>query len=93
MGDMADWHMEEMMLEDFREELERRDIDEKLKELEEYYKLGILRWVTKEGEQILLQKMTDEHVMNTIEFLKKKDKSEIRNKWIQLLGYEFEKRI
>jgi len=90
---MADWHMADAMIEAYKEELSANEIYEYAKKLEENYKLGILRWTTREGEGILLQKMTDEHVMNTIEFLKKKDKNEIRNKWIQLLEYEFEKRI
>ena len=92
MGDIADYYMPEMMLESMREEYERKKLDDYLNELERKYSLGALKWIKKDGEEILIQKMSQEHVMNTIEFLKKKKKTESRDKWIELLWYEFEKR-
>ena len=57
------------------------------------YQKNKLKWTTKEKEKILVKNMSDEHVVNTKNFLvnKKSDNTAVAE-WIDVFNAEIEKR-
>ena len=93
MGDIADYYMDLAMQQDAKFEAESKLRQEQVNKLEKYYMMGILKWRTKSGSKIMVSRMTKEHLENSIEFIKRAHHDdEISQKWIELLGYELEKR-
>lgn len=57
------------------------------------YKLGTLYWLTKDNRQILVKGMTDLHLKNTINMLKRSTSDEkVTQAWIKILEKEQSKR-
>lgn len=92
MGDIAEYYYDLAMEQEFAAHAERELLNQRLDEMEKSYMLGSLSWVTAGGEEILLSKMSIEHINNTIKFLERKEKSQIRNMWVKLLKIEVNKR-
>lgn len=93
MGDMADYYMDLAMQYDAEFEAESKLRQERVEQIEKDYMIGILKWKTKSGSKIMVSKMTVEHLENSIEFIKRAHHDdEISQKWIEILGYELEKR-
>ena len=92
MGDIADYYMDLAMEQDVQIEADRHFEREALESMEKNYMLGSLAWPTQFDGDILLSKMDKQHLRNTVEFLQKKDKTEIRKMWIKLMLIEINKR-
>jgi hypothetical protein len=92
MGDIAEYYMDLAMEQDAQWQAERYFIAEAVKNMEKKYMMGVLSWTTIEGEKILVQNLSDKHLENCIAFQKRKDKEEVGDKWLELLGYELKKR-
>jgi hypothetical protein len=93
MGDMADYYMDLAMEQDCQDEADRHFEREALDKMDTDYMMGVLKWKTQSGVRIMVTKMTELHLVNTIEFVKRTfDNKEFKNKWVKLLGYELEKR-
>ena len=92
MGDMADYYMDLAMEQEAQWEAEKHFRDEDSKEMEKRYMMGILSWTTIEEEEILVQNLSDEHLINCLAFSKRKEKDSVVDKWVELLGYEVQKR-
>lgn len=89
MGDMADDAYMHMMKYEAQYESYEREADEML----EKYKLGILQWVKKNTDTILVQNMDNNHVINTQKMLlRTKDENPIRLRWVAILEMELLKR-
>lgn len=90
---MADYYMDLAMEQEVEFEMECRDRQDKVEQMEKDYAYGVLKWNTQHNGPVLVIKMTKEHLENTIAFIKRTMASgEISEKWIELLGYELEKR-
>lgn len=89
MGEMAEYYMNEAMIQEFEEMLVS---DMLYDSMHNDYVHGILQWTTKEGEKILVSKMTDSHLQNTINHLKKKGSTDASSIWIEILEIEQLKR-
>lgn len=92
MGDMAEYYMDIAMQQEWEFEAEQEAIRRVVDEMERKYMLGSLKWETKDNGKILVSKMSEEHIKNVINFIGKDTKSEVLNKWIELLSIELEKR-
>lgn len=92
MGDMADYYMSLAMEQDAEFEAECYFIQERVKQMEKQYMMGVLKWNTQSDGKIMVTKMTKEHIENAIAFIKRGNNEEVSQKWIELLGYELEKR-
>lgn len=93
MGDVADYYMDLAMEQDTKIESNRHIEREKADKMSIDYAYGVLKWNTQFDGKVLVTKMTKEHLENTISFIKRTMKNgEISEKWIELLGYELEKR-
>lgn len=92
MGDMADYYMDLAMQQDAEFEAERYHIQRRVEQMEKQYMMGVLKWNTQSQGKIMVTSMTKEHLENTIAFIKKGNNEEVSQKWIELLGYELEKR-
>lgn len=92
MGDMADYYMDLAMQQDAELEAERYHIQRRVEQMEKDYMMGVLKWNSLSGK-IMVTSMTKEHLENSIKFINKAHHNEeISQKWIELLGYELEKR-
>lgn len=92
MGDMADYVRLRDMGEESKEYWELQLQYKEADQIEKDYMMGNLKWSTNYGESILVSKMTEEHIMNTIKFMKKKKSNPRREKWIEIFYIELEKR-
>lgn len=93
MGDMADYYMELAMEQDCKDEADRRLEQDAIDTMEKNYMMGVLKWKTLSGDKLMVTKMTELHLINAIQHVKKTNNNgEISKKWIELLGYELEKR-
>lgn len=77
MGDIADYYADLAMQQEAEYEyhlehyLEHYN-DTHFSELFKKYQYRKLKWVTKDGQKILIQNMSDTHITNSINFLKRK---------------------
>ena len=78
MGDAAD---------DLYNYMERKFLDDYT--FMEMYKKGILEWKTRNEGEILVQDMTDRHIINTYKMLISSDKSK---EWQEVFELEMDKR-
>ncbi len=93
MGDIADYYMDIAMEELAQFEAENHFRREAVEKMEKDYMMGVLKWNTQHDGKIMVTKMTEIHLENTIAYIKRTYKSEeVSEKWIELLGYELEKR-
>lgn len=92
MGDMADYYMDLAMQQDAEFEAEYHHIHKRVEQMEKDYMMGVLKWNTQSHGKIMVTSMTKEHLENAIAFLKRGGSEEFGQKWIELLGYELEKR-
>ncbi len=93
MGEIADMYEDYAYQEMAEFEAEQKHREDKAKEMEREYMMGVLKWSTQSQGKIMVTKMTKEHLENSIEFIKRvHHNDEISQKWIELLGYELEKR-
>ncbi len=92
MGDMADYYMDLAMQKESELEAERYHIQRRVEQMEKDYMMGVLKWNTQSHGKIMVTKMTKEHLENSIAFIKRGNNEEVSQKWIELLGYELEKR-
>jgi len=93
MGDMADYYMDHVWYEDIHSyegvESPGLVISKMLRAHEE----GNLKWKPKKGVRVLVAKMGDDHLINTINMLKRNlQKTTITRLWIVLLELEAYKR-
>lgn len=93
MGEIADYYMDLALEEQAKWEADQREREDTIKLMEKQYMMGVLKWGSMNGP-IMVTKMTDEHISNCIDMIKKNDypNDEISHKWVELLGYELEKR-
>jgi len=90
---MADYYMDLSMEQDAEFEAERMERQKHVERMEKQYAFGVLKWKTQNNGKILVANMTKEHLENSIAFVKRTmDSGEVSQKWIELLGYELEKR-
>lgn len=93
MGDIAEYYMDLAMQQDVEMEAENHFRRELIEKLDKDYMMGILKWNTQFDGKIMVTKMTKLHIENTINYIKRTYKNEeVSEKWIELLGYELEKR-
>jgi len=92
MGDMADYYMDLAMEQEVEMEAHRHFEREAVENMDKSYMMGSLKWPTQFDGDILLSKMSGIHLINTVEFLKKKEQTEVRKTWIKLMSIEIEKR-
>jgi hypothetical protein len=92
MGDIADYYMDLAMEQDARMEADRHFEREAVENMEKSYMMGSLKWPTQFDGEILLSKMSGNHLINTVDFLKNKEQTEVRKTWIKLMTIEIEKR-
>lgn len=93
MGDIAEYYMDLAMQQDAEMEAENHFRRELIETMEKDYMMGVLKWNTQFDGKIMVTKMTKLHLENTINYIKRTYKNEeVSNKWIELLGYELEKR-
>lgn len=92
MGYHADKAMEDSWSEEFRQEAIRNEIEERAKAIVEKYKMGIAVWKTQNGNEIPVIQMTNDHIHNSIKWLKRKPKNDISDAWIYILETELTKR-
>lgn len=94
MGNMADYYMDLAMEQDTKAEADRYFEREAVDTMEKHCMMGVLKWTTISGERIMVTKMTDAHIINSIGMIKRNDypNGEVSKKWVELLGYELEKR-
>ena len=93
MGDMADDMMFKGLKEELRLEYIEKAYEEKAKDMIEKYKMGIAVWNTHEQEEIPVTRMTNDHIHNTIKWLKRKPKKNaVTDAWIYVLETEEIKR-
>ena len=93
MGEMAEYYMDLALEEQFIWEAEQREREDEVNLMERQYMMGVLKWGSINGP-IMVTKMSEEHISNCIEMIKRSDypNDEISHKWVELLGYELEKR-
>lgn len=93
MGEIADMYEDYAYAEMAQFEAEQKHREERAKEMEREYMLGILKWGSLSGP-VLITSMTDEHIANCIEMIKRNEfaNGEISHKWVELFGIELEKR-
>lgn len=94
MGDIADYYMDIAMEQQAEWESQQHFRREAVEKVEKDYMMGVLKWKTQFDGKIMVTKMTHNHLVNTISFIKRaydKD-NEVAQKWIEVLGYEIEKR-
>jgi hypothetical protein len=92
MGDMADYYRD--MSREW-EELHSGDYYNGIhyKELLREYLKGKLMWVTKENEEILVGEMQNQHIINSRNYLIKKDSAnQSLMEWIDIFNMEIKKR-
>ena len=94
MGEMADYYMDLAMEQEAKAEADRHFKREAVDTMEKYYMMGVLKWTTISGESLMVTKMTDIHITNSIEMIKRNDypNGDVSHKWVELLGYELKKR-
>lgn len=85
MGDIADYYEEIAMMQMAEEE-------SMIEELYKSYREGRLIWNTQNGDEILISKMTDSHVYNSIAYLKRQESSDYIVATIDILQQELIKR-
>lgn len=56
------------------------------------YQKGKLKWATKDGQEILIKHMLDNHLVNTKKYLEGLPSTEAINEWIDAFNVEIEKR-
>ncbi len=93
MGDMADYYAD-IAINQMGEEEALREFDrQRAKDTLEEYTMGIATWETNAGDEIMVVEMTDIHVKNCLEFMrKKKEKSDTTLAWIKIFRAEVIKR-
>ena len=92
MGDIADYYMDRAMEQDARMEADRHFEREAVEDMGKSYMMGSLKWPTQFDGEILLSKMSGNHLINCVDFLKNKKQTEVRKTWIKLMTIEIEKR-
>jgi hypothetical protein len=92
MGEIAEYYGRDLKREAAKEELEIERQHRVVEEMERKYLTGVLKWETQFDGGILVSKMTDQHIINTIQYLKKKKPNYRREKWLELFYFELEKR-
>jgi len=92
MGEMADYYYRLIDISEFEEMLRKEEMYNSCEELKRQYMIGILKWNTQHEGKVLVSKMTDSHLINAINFLKRKEENLLTNTWIEILGWELEKR-
>lgn len=88
MGETADWMDDQAFLGELNFD---HKLDEKAaKNLAKRYNKGKLRWTMRDGKVIKVKKMTDEHVVNTLNMLMRNKSKSIRiEKWIEIFRLEY----
>jgi len=93
MGEMADDAMFEALSQELAWEYKQKEIENAAKANIELYKMGIAVWRTQDGNETPVIRMTNDHIHNTIKFLKRKPKkTAITDAWIYVLETEQTKR-
>lgn len=94
MGEMAEYYTDlgEEWLERIKFEEEEQRIIEHISSLEKKYMMGVLFWETKDNGPINVSRMTKLHIDNVVSYINKGSVNEISSKWIELFGYELQKR-
>ena len=91
MGEIADFYADLAMLYEDKDYYAEHFDDEILT----LYLKKKLYWTTKDNQKILVQKMQDSHLTNTINYLTRKDKIENNTairEWLDVFDLEFNKR-
>jgi hypothetical protein len=88
MGEMADYFYDLAMREYLFDEFNEDDVD-----IYDEYQKGLLCWSTKDGDDILIKDMTDNHIINSKNLLEKAvyNDTEILT-WIKIFNEEINKR-
>lgn len=93
MGDHADDMMFEGLKEELRLEYIEKELEKAGKELIETYKMGVAVWTSSIGGKFPVIRMDNQHLHNTIKYLKRKpQKTAVTDAWIYILETEETKR-
>lgn len=95
MGDIADLYEEKAFQQEAEWEELMEELKVKAKDLKSQYKIGKVQWHAKDGSVVSVQKMTDSHVKNCLNFLNAKDedsKTPVTKTWIKIFKLECKKR-
>lgn len=94
MGEIAEYYYDLAIEQDVKEYWDRKFEEDAIAQMEKHYMMGVLKWTTAAGEKIMVTKMSELHLENSIQMIKNNDykNGEISKKWVELLGYELEKR-
>lgn len=87
MGEIAEWSEDKALEQEtlFNHKLDKRQI----KKLQDNYNKGGLKWTMRSGKKILVKKMTDEHIQNSTDMLKRNPyQTERIKKWIEIFKFE-----
>lgn len=91
MGEIADFYADLAILYEGKDYYAEHFDDEILT----LYLKKQLCWTTKDGQEILVQKMLDSHLINTINYLTRKDKIENNTairEWLDVFNLEINER-
>jgi len=93
MGDIAEMYEDYAMEEMAKWEADQAEREHRVKQMEKDYMMGALKWGSIKGP-IMVTQMTDLHIINCIEMIKKNDyaNEEISHKWVELFEIELQKR-
>ena len=92
MGEIADWMYNEALKQEAEANHEEAELKCAIDDLHRKYNRCALKWETKDGNRINIDNMTDKHLMNAINFLKRKEQKPIVSEWIKILMFELERR-
>lgn len=86
MGEISDYYHDKAL------EAEAK-IEYYIEDIKEAYQKGILKWQTKNGNKILIQTMTTDHIKNCIKFIQREnDINNYTEAIIDILNQELNKR-
>lgn len=92
MGEIAEWMYNEALKQEAEINHENAEVKWAIDNINMEYNRGVLKWETKDGNKININDMTDKHIMNTIDFLKRKEQKPFVLEWIKILMFELEQR-
>lgn len=92
MGEIAEWMCDQAIWQEA--EYKNKHIEESwaIEDIKKRYNSGVLKWTTKDGQEIKVSKMTKQHIRNTTKFLKRNGATKVQKCWIEIFEIELERR-
>ena len=90
MGDAAD----DLMFQGIKAEMNDEYFNAvHYEDMDHLYETQRLKWMSKEGQETLVQDMDDLHIKNIINFFRRKEPTSAISKWLEILNLEQLNRI